>query len=232
MRGLPAIVAGALSTVCWGYLSTKFKSIREFLFAGFLILMGSAIGFAAIQPRSNTTVLILSGLFGIGFGAPLILIIVGIQLSTPHLFIATATAVATSARAVSATVFTAIFSAAFNNRLNDKVPSYTARAAIGAGLPPASVPAFVEALIADDTAALLKVPGISLAIVEASVVALRQAFADSIRIVYIIAAPFGVVACISCLFLGNVSSTMNYKVDAPVEDLQSKKKQDNVLKSI
>jgi hypothetical protein len=40
-------------------------------------------------------------------GGPLVLVIAVVQLSTRHQFIATATAVTTSSRAVSATVFTA-----------------------------------------------------------------------------------------------------------------------------
>ena len=224
VRGLPNTVANILSTVFFGYLSTKFKTIREFLFIGFLVLTGTCIGFAALQPNGNTTALILSGLAGLGLGPPLILIIVGVQLSTPHRLIATATAVTSSARALAASVFTAILTATFNNRVQSKVPSYTAKAAIGAGLPPASLPAFLKALLANDTAALAKVPGVSLAVIGASVAGLRQAYADSIRTVFIIAAPFGIVACIACFFLGSVSSTMNYKVDAPIEDLHAKKK--------
>lgn len=48
-----------------------------------------------------------------------------------------------------------------------------------------------------------------------------QAFADSFRIVYIIAAPFGAVAAVAALWLGSVNMTMNYRVDAPVEKLTS-----------
>jgi hypothetical protein len=40
--------------------------------------------------------------------------------------------------------------------------------------------------------------------------------------VYIIEAPFGVVACLACFFLGDLKSVMNYSVDAPVEDLRAK----------
>ena len=59
-------------------------------------------------------------------------------------------------------------------------------------------------------------------IIGAGVIALKQAFADSIRVVYIIAAPFGLVACIACLFLGDMKKTMNYRVDAPLEEMKAK----------
>ena len=97
-----------------------------------------------------------------------------------------------------------------------------ATAAIGAGLSPPNVPAFIKALASQDNAALAAVPGVNPTIIGAAVVALTQAFADSVRVVYIIAVPFGVLACIACLFLGDMSRTMNYRVDAPVEDLHAK----------
>ena len=66
------------------------------------------------------------------------------------------------------------------------------------------------------------VPGVSPTIVTAALAALKQAFADSVRLVYIIAIPFGVIACIACLFLGDMRETMNYCVDAPMEALHAK----------
>lgn len=65
-------------------------------------------------------------------------------------------------------------------------------------------------------------PGVQPAIIGAGVSALLQAFADSIRVVYIIAAPFGALAVIACFFMGDLSKVMNYRVDAPVEDLHAK----------
>lgn len=211
-----------LSTVAWGYSSTHFRTIREPLFAGFLIFTAGIVGLATIQPSDSTRAVIFSGLCGLGFGAPLILIITGVQLSTPHHLIATATAVTTSSRAVAATIFTAIYAAAFSTRIGTDLPAYIAQAALKAGLPSTSLKAFVGALAGNDTAALSKIPGVTPAIIGAGVVALKQAFADSVRVVYEIAAPFGALACIACLFLGNLRKTMNYRVDAPVEDLHAK----------
>ena len=221
---MPNAVAGIISSVVFGYLSSRFKTIREFLFFGFLVLTATCAGFAALQPSSSTIAVVLSGLAGLGLGPPLILIIVGVQLATPHRLIATATAVTSSARAVAAAVFTAIVTAAFNNRIKAKLPAYIAAAAVNAGLPASSLSAFLVALLSNNTTALEQVPGITLTVTEASLVALRQAYADSIRVVFIIAAPFGALACFACFFLGSVSSTMNYKVDAPLEDLHEGEK--------
>ena len=215
-------MACGLTTLLWGYWSTKFRTIREPLFVGFLIFTAGIVGLATTQPDASTNTLVFSGLAGIGFGAPLILVITGVQLSTPHHLIATATAVTTSSRAVAATVFTAIFAAALSSRLDNNIASYTAKAALGAGLPPSSLKAFIGALASGNTAALSKVPGVTPAIIALGVAALKQAFADALRVVYIIAAPFGALACVLCLFLGDLRKTMNYRVDAPIEDLHAK----------
>jgi len=221
-RAQPAWICGGLSTVVYGFASTKLKTIRGPICVGFAIMTGGLVGLATTQPGDSTRAIIFSGLFGLGLGAPLALIIAGVQLSTPYHLIATATALTTSTRAVAVAMFTAIYSAVVNNRLNKYIPSYVAPAAIRAGLPMTSVSAFVGALGADDTSALLKVPGITPAVIAAGAAALKQAFADGIRVVFIIAAPFGAVACVVCFFLGDLKSVMNYHVDAPLEELHAK----------
>lgn len=221
-RSQPYWIACLITTVLWGYWSTRLRTIRAPLFTGFLIFTAGIIGLATIQPNDNFSQLAFAALAGIGFGAPLILIISGVQLSTPHHLIATATAVTTSSRAVAATVFTAVYAAAFSSRLDSKLPNYVAAAAQQAGLPTTSLHSFVEAFLAKDMSALAQIKGVTPGIMAAAAVALRQAFADSLRVVYIIAVPFGIVACILCLFLGNMKKTMNYHVDAPVEDLHAK----------
>lgn len=180
------------------------------------------MGFATVQPGDSTNAIIFSGLSGIGFGAPIILIITGVQLSTPHHLIATATAVTISARSIAATIFTAIYTAALDTRLQQQLPSHITEAALKVGLPLSSVEAFVEALSAGDVAALSTVPGVTPPIIAAGAAGLKQGFADSIRVVYLIAAPFGALACIACLFIGDLRKQMNYRVDAPIEDLHSR----------
>jgi hypothetical protein len=211
-----------LSTLFYGYASTKMRTIKSPLFVGFLLFTAGIVGLATTQPGDSTRTIVFAGLAGIGFGGPLVLIIAGVQLSTPHHLIATATALTTSARAVSATVFTAIYAATLNDRLAKYIPSYIAKAALRAGLPKSSLMAFVGDLAGDDLAALPKIPGITPSIIGAGVAALKQAFADGIRAVYIIAAAFGALACFACFFLGDMRATMNYHVDAPVEDLHAK----------
>jgi len=193
------------------------------LLIGFVFFTAGILGLATVQPGQSVNATAFSVLAGIGFGAPLILIVTGVQLSTPHKLIAVATACTTSSRAIAGAIFSAINAAAFNTRLKNDLPKYVAKAASAAGLPATSLPAFMEALSAGDTAALAKVPGVTPTVIAQGARALQQAFADSVRIVFIIAVPFGVVACIACWFLGDLRETMNYRVDAPVEELHAKR---------
>ena len=211
----------------YGYASTKLRTIRAPLFVGFFLFTAGIVGLATIQPSDSTRAIVFAGLAGLGFGGPLVLIIAGVQLSTPHHLIATATALTTSARAVSATIFTAIYAATLDTRVAKYIPSYVAEAALKAGLPKSSLMAFVGAIASDDAAALPKIPGVTPVIIGAGVAALKQAFADGIRAVYIIAAAFGALACFACLFLGDLKATMNYHVDAPIEDLHAKHHQES-----
>ncbi|OQV05609.1 hypothetical protein CLAIMM_10322 [Cladophialophora immunda] len=221
-RGTPFWIACGLSTLVWGYLSTRFRTVRELMFAGYLLFTAGIVGMATTQPDSSTNLVIFAALTGIGFGAPLILVVAGVQLSTPHDLIVTATAVTISARGVGASIFIAIYSAAATSRLQKDLPSYVSKAAVAAGLPLSSVRDFVEALVAGDNGAVAEIPGVTSAIVASGVAAMKHAFADSLRVVFIIAAPFGAVACVASLFLMDLRQTMNYRVDAPVEDLHAK----------
>ncbi len=215
-------IAGCIACVFWGFISTRFRTIREPMAAGYFIFTAATVGMATIQPSDSLNAIAFASLAGLGFGAALVLVVSGVQLCTPHHLIATATAVIISTRAVAASGFTAIFAAAFRTRLNNKVPSYVTAAALKAGLPAKSVKQFVGAIAANDIAALSRVSGVTPSITAAGLVSFRQAMADSVRVVYIIAAPIGVLGIVAALFLGNVASTMNYRVDAPVEELKAK----------
>ena len=221
-RGQPFWIGCLVSSPVWGFVSTRFKRIKEPLGVAFLVCSGGVVGFATLQPDDDTTSLIFAGLAGVGFGGLLILIIAGVQLATPHHLIATATAVTVSSRAIAASVFTAVYVAAYSDRIKRKLPSYIAAAALKAGLPESSLQAFADALVGNDQATLLHIQGVTPAVIAAAGEALKQSYADSIRIVFIIAAPFGVVAAISCWFLADMKKTMNYTVDAPLEELKSK----------
>ncbi|KAG8410244.1 hypothetical protein J3459_017236 [Metarhizium acridum] len=173
VRAQPFWMASGLCPLFWGYWSIKAKSIRVPLSAAFLIFTGGIVGFATIQPDDSLGTWFFAGVSGIGFGGPLILIITGIQLATPHVLIATATALAVTTRAVSVAVFTVILSIAFTERLQPNIVSQVSTTALKAGLPAPSVVVFVAALAAKDMAALRYIQGVTPQIIAAGIQALR-----------------------------------------------------------
>ena len=221
-RELAYWLGSGVVTVVWGFLAQRLRSIRLPLGIAFLILTAGVAALASIQPGDSGVSIGASIIAGVGFGGPLILIIAGVQLATPRHYIATATAITTSTRAVAATVFTAIYAAAYRDRITVKLPAYVAAAALKAGLPPASLKPFLGAFLTEDTAALAKIPGLSPTVLGAAATAFKHAQADSIRVVYIIAAPFGLLAVIACFFMSSLSKSMNYVVDHPIEELHAK----------
>lgn len=177
---------------------------------------------ATLQPKDSVNAIVFDGLAGIGLGAPLILLIVGVQLSTPHHLIATASAVLISSRAVAGSVFMAIYSATVSSAASVKLPKSVATAAIAAGLPPQYATAFVGDMLASNATALQSIPGVTPAIIKAGTAGLLQGYADSYRLVFIIAAPFGALACVFVYLIEDISALMTYRVDAPVEELHAR----------
>ncbi|KAJ5740472.1 hypothetical protein N7493_000344 [Penicillium malachiteum] len=226
-REQPYWIAGGIGTMIYGYISTRYRTIRPPLSVGFLLLTAGVVGLATIEPKDDVSSMVFAGLAGLGFGSPLILLIAAVQLCTPHHLIATATAATTCSRAIAAAIFTAIFNAAMNTRLDKYIPEYVGKAASEAGLPSNSVAAFVEDISSNNLAQLANVSGVNSTIIAAGTAAFKQAYADGVRVVFIIAAPFGLVACIASWFLGDLRGVMDYTVQAPVEDLHSKRKNEN-----
>ncbi|KAJ4392693.1 hypothetical protein N0V91_011305, partial [Didymella pomorum] len=221
-RVLPFPLMACVGTFIFGFWSTRFRTIRSPMAVAFLIWAGGLVGLATLQPSDGLRQIIFVGIAGLGFGGPVILILAGVQLAVPHKLIGTSSALTTSVRALAGTVFIAIYSTTLNNRLATNLPKQIAPAVLQLGLPATSLGAFIGALGAGNPAALEKIPGITQAIIDTGLKAFKQAFADSIRIVFIIAAPFGVAAIVLTYFLGSMRETMNYAVDAPMEQLHAK----------
>lgn len=211
-----------VGTVIFGYMSVKMRSIREALLIGFALSLIGVIGMTTIQPGQNASSLVFAAFGGFGTAAVLAQAITGVQLVSQHSHLATATALAVVARAISSTTFTSIYTAVVNRKLSSYISSYIATAAAKAGLPAAYIPAFVQALVAQQTGQLGSIPGVSPEIIQAGVRALQQAYADAIRNVFIIAAPFVLVATVLCCWLGDLRSIMSWHVEAPVEELHAK----------
>ena len=148
--------------------------------------------------------------------------VAGAQLTAPYAYLASATGLSMTSRAIGAAVFTSIYSAVVNQKLATYTMDYITKAALAAGLSIGSTPMFVESLADGDLDQAAEVSGVTQAILTAGTHALQQANADAIRYVFIIAAAFALLATVLCFWLGDLKKFMTYHVDAPIEKLTAK----------
>ncbi|KIW13895.1 hypothetical protein PV08_06676 [Exophiala spinifera] len=211
-----------IGSAVFGYLSSKLRSVREGTAVGYLLLTGGLVGFATIQPGDSVNAIAFAVLSGLGLGVILALVISAIQLCTPHHLIATSTAVLTTTRALALTVGVSVYSAVFTDAIDKKTPAMIASAAAKNGVPVTSIPEFVEAFLGKDSNALGKISGVTPSVLAACAVAVKHASADSLRLVFIIAAPVSALAVLLCYFMADLRTLMDYRVDAPLEELHAK----------
>ena len=221
---MPLLAPSVFVSMVYGAVSAKTKSVRWPLLFGFALWTCGLIGQATMQPAQRSAALGTLTLVGFGLSGPLLLILAGTHLSIPPHLMATGSAAVVCMRAFGATIFTAVYAAVVSGRLKELIPKYIAEAVLALELPTTSLGSFVGALTAHDEAALAHIPGVTPQIIGAGVAALQQAFTDAIRVVFIIAACFGAVACLLCCCLESLREFMDYVVDAPVEAIQQREK--------
>ena len=93
-----------------------------------------------------------------------------------------------------------IYITILNNRVATNLKEYVGKAIIAAGLPVSSVPAFLEAYTTGNTAALVKVPGVTPDIIQAAATNTPKAFYLSFQMVYYVGLAFALFA-LMCSFL-------------------------------
>ncbi len=200
----------------------KLRSVREVLAGGYFLYLCGTIGFATIQPGQNANIIAFAAMTGLGAGSVLAQVVTIAQISQPHSYLATATAVAMTTRAMAASVATSIYSAVVSDKLGTKVPRYIIKAATSIGVPTKSISAFVSAIASGTVGQAAEIPGVSQSMISAGIIARQHAYADSIRYCFLIEIPFLVIGVVSSCFIGSIKNLMNYHVHAPVEKLQPK----------
>ena len=190
------------------------KFILEiFRFLPFTNLSIAAFGGAAatLTPYTPKWAVVCATIACLGVGGVLVPAQTVAITVTPDKFIATTVALSLSIRVVGGSIGYTIYYNIFASKLKDKLPKYIAERAINAGLPMASVEEFVVAVLkAPKTVA--EISGVTPAVVEAASLATRWAYSDSLKYVWYTSTPFGVLACVACLFLGNVRPYLTRRI--------------------
>lgn len=106
-------IAQVPGCLLFAYISTRFKDVKLSLIFGFAALCASAIMLAVSNPGTSTLTVAADALGGFGFAALLTLLFVVAQLVTPPAYVATSSALLSTARAIGGSVGTASYNALF-----------------------------------------------------------------------------------------------------------------------
>jgi hypothetical protein len=158
----------------------------------------AGIMFITAKVDSSTQYLIADGLAGVGFAAPLTLLIVVAQLCTPPLLIGTASALMSTSRALGAAVATACYAAIFTSKLTPILGPNIASALIANGLAPANAAGATAGIIAAAGAAFtpalaLRAPGMNADLVNVGFAAARQSYLEAYKYVWALLIAFSVL---------------------------------------
>jgi hypothetical protein len=97
-----------------------------------------------------------------------------------------------------------------------------APAALSAGLPSANLPALFAAIAAGTPTALEAVPGIDPAIIEAVGAAVKVAYSQAFKTVYLTSIAFGGISIIAALFITSIDEFMTDYVARKIRGVESK----------
>lgn len=164
--------------------ATKFKDLKNPLIFTYGIFLVVTICYATIQANDSydRAQYGFAVLAGIGQSGPLTLILALVQFSAPHAFIATASGFALSCRAIGGAFGSAVLDAIINGHLAAHLASQVGAAAIGAGLPPSSVPSLIEAI---GTGEFEGVRGLNGQVLDAALNASHTVYAEAYRLAWV-----------------------------------------------
>jgi hypothetical protein len=148
---------------------------------------------------------------GFGIGGVLVPAATVAITVTPDAFIATTVALSLSIRVIGGSIGYSLYYNIFANKLKDKLPVYLITSAVKAGLPVTSSNEFILAFLTNPTT-IMDIEGVTPTILEAATLASRWAYSDSLAYVWYSSISFGVIACIACLFIGNVRPYLTQRI--------------------
>ncbi|CZR65194.1 uncharacterized protein PAC_15094 [Phialocephala subalpina] len=172
---------------------------------GFTAFLG---GMAAVNATNRGLAIALTILAGLCVGAlELITIIIAGLVCKPS-DIGLASGLLGSFRQASGSIAASIYVSILTNRLTTTLPSNVAPAALNAGLPNTSLPALFAAIGVGTETAMEGVPGITPGIIAAVGDAVKVAYSQAFKTVYLTSIAFGGLSIIAALFITSIDDLM------------------------
>ncbi|GAA6037989.1 hypothetical protein JCM8097_009528 [Rhodosporidiobolus ruineniae] len=195
------------------WYATRYKDLKWPLTIGFICFAVAMVGFAESKLNGGMATA-FNAVAGIGFSAPLILLISVVQLSAPPLFIGVASALVISIRTLGGAVGYAIAEAIYGALTNDQIPAAILKAVVPLGFDPANIGGLIVGLSTGQGLATL--PGATGQVLGASSAAMKAVQAHGYRITWYAFLPGAVIAAVGCALLQNPKDRMNWVTDAPL----------------
>lgn len=131
---------------------------------------------------------------------------------SPDDVIATVTAINLSIRFIGGSIGYAVYFNILQSKVAEVLPAAVAMAATSAGLPVGEVPALIGALVNDNETAIGLIQGITPAILLAADIAVKDAYVEGFKKLYLVSIAFGGAAIVSSLFIGDIRKYMVSRV--------------------
>lgn len=183
----------------------------------FTLFLVVTICYATITPALNHAQIGYNVLSGIGQAGPLTLLVALVQFTAPHTYLANATGLAFSARAIGGAFGSAVLDVISNNKLASTLAPKVTAAALKAGLPEADIGLLLGAMASGNATAFGEIAAINPGILPAAMDASHHAYAAAYRLAWSSIIPFVVLAIVAVACLKGVKELMTEHVDAPVE---------------
>ncbi|KAF2205838.1 MFS general substrate transporter [Delitschia confertaspora ATCC 74209] len=211
--GLSSLVTSGVITI-W---ATKKKDLTRPLFVTFGMFLIGTVCYATLKPTQSKAQIVYAVIVGIGQAGPLTLLVPLVQFTAPHAFLASASGLAYSGRAMGGALGSAVLNAIINNNLNNLLTPSVGAAATEAGLPQSSVSQLVKAMASGNSNTINTVPGMNAQVLSAATGASHKVYAKAYNLAWWSILPFVVICMIGLCFLRGVKDLMTEKVEATVE---------------
>ncbi|CZR52483.1 uncharacterized protein PAC_02360 [Phialocephala subalpina] len=174
------------------------------------ILVALFVGLmASVTPGSIKGTLAYTFLGHFGGGCVKTLIFVSVTYAVPDVLIGAALAILNLGWSFGPAFALGTYLTIVRSRVGATFVQNISQAVLPLGLPPASLPAFLEAIAAGNQYSLMKIPGVSLPIISAAIQATKSTYADAFQIVWFVGMAAGIMAIPFAFLTQDVGPAMN-----------------------
>lgn len=213
-RNLVALGFAFLLGIClvgWGITMSR-GQIREIFIISSCLMTAGTGAMIAIGADTSGLSIGLSFLAGLGVGGVYIPSVAVLTLLSPDNLIGTVVGFALSIRFIAGGIGYAIYYNIFSTRLISILPENVVAAVIPAGLPQASAPSFISALLTKNLTLIAGIKGVTPKVILAAEEAVLASYVEGFSLVYYVAIGFGGATIIASCFLGNIRDYMDDRV--------------------